>query len=198
MTFLVPGIWSTALIKVWVRQCLVDKIHDIMSAARTTGSFRPEQPSKLFGCLTFLDQGAFGRVARSGLNAIKDRQCTTGDVSISDELQRAFDTSLTILQLRPERLVAVLVASDAAQGGVRVGSGAFILLTPRRQRLGSVVVIDDSVFDLWDNQDTKIAQLELLMVFQSLITFPAAFRSTTRVYFIDKIAALMALVNRQP
>ena len=76
-----------------------------------------------------------------------------------------------------------------------MGSGAFLLLTPRKQRLGAVVVIDDSVFDLWGAQETKIAQLELLMVFQSLLTFPSAFRGTTGVYFIDNIAALMALVK---
>ena len=194
---------TTGLIKVWVRQRLVDKIHDLMDTAQSSGSLRPGQASKLFGCLTFLDQGAFGRVARSGLNAIKDRQYTLGDVSISSELSQAFDTVRTILRLRPERLVAikpqaglrVLVASDAAQDGHRVGSGAFLLLTPRKQRLGAVVVIDDSAFDLWDAQETKIAQLELLMVFQSLLTFPSAFRGTTGVYFIDKIAALMALVK---
>ena len=33
------------------------------------------------------------------------------------------------------------------------------------------------------------------MVFQSLITFPSAFRNTTGVYFIDNVASLMALVN---
>ena len=78
------------------------------------------------------------------------------------------------------------------QPGFRVGSIAFLLLTPPKQRRGAVVIIDDNVFDLWDDQ---IAQLELLMVFQSLSTFPAAFRRTTGVYFIDNIAALMALVK---
>ena len=57
---------ASGIIKVWVRQRHMD-------TAQASGSLCPGQASKLFGCLTFLDQGAFERVARSGLNAIKDR-----------------------------------------------------------------------------------------------------------------------------
>ena len=138
---------------------------------------------RLPSCSAFLDQGAFGRVARSGLNAIKDRQYTTGDLSVSGELQRALDAVLAILRLRLSGLWPS--GSKPACGLKRrsprrlpcwfkVGSGAFLLLTPRKQRLGAVVVIDDTVFDLCGSQDIKIAQFELLMVFQSLITFLAA------------------------
>ena len=173
----------------WVRQRLVDKVHDLMDTAQASGSLRPGQASKLFGCLTFLDQGAFGRVARSGLSAIKDRQYTLGDISISNEpglCDVSFACGLSAWSLPVFWLPAMQP---------RTASGAFLLLTPPNQRLGAVVIIDDNVFDLWDDQETKIAQLELLMVFQSLITFPAAFRHTAGVYFIDNIAALMALVK---
>ena len=78
---------------------------------------------------------------------------------------------------RPQRLVRTLpqfgsrivAASDAAQDAFRVGSGIFLVVTPRQERLGAVVPIDDAVFNLWDGQDTKIAQLELLMVLQGLL-----------------------------
>ena len=62
-----------------------------------------------------------------------------------------------------------MAASDAAQDAFRVGSGIFLVVTPRQERLGAVVPIDDAVFNLWDDQDTKIAQLELLMVLQGLL-----------------------------
>ena len=48
----------------------------------------------------------------------------------------------------------------------------------------------------WDDQDTKIAQLELLKVL-GLISFPHVFRYTSRVWYTDNIAALMALVRRR-
>ena len=57
------------------------------------------------------------------------------------------------------------------------------------------ITINNSVFNLWDSQETNIAQLEPHMVFQSLITFPSAFRNATGVYFIDNVASLMALVS---
>ena len=44
--------------------------------------FRPKSQtssaaSKLFGCLTFLTTGCYGKLGRAGLNALKERQYTT-------------------------------------------------------------------------------------------------------------------------
>ena len=191
-------------IQVWVRQRLVVKILDIIQEARAANTLRPGQASKLFGCVAFLDQGVFGRVARAGLQAIKDRQyAASGRARLTGELLAAFSTIEAVLALRPERLVRLLpqlgdrvvAASDAAQDARRVGSGGLLLVTARRERLGAVVPIGDAVFDLWDDQDTKIAQLELLMVLQGLLAFPAEFRGASGVWYVDNIAALMALVR---
>ena len=145
---------------------------------------RPGQASKLFGCVTFLDQGVFGRIARSGLNALKDRQYSVGAAHLTADLLQAFDTIECVLALKPRRAVPtlphlqprVLAASDAAQDGFRVGSGGFLVVSSGGRRVGAVVPITSSVFDLWASQETKIAQLELLMVLQGLLTFPSFFR----------------------
>ena len=42
---------------------------------------------------------------------------------------------------------------------------------------------------LEDSENTKITQLELLMVFQAVMTFPEAFKDTTGVYFVIDSAA---------
>ena len=65
----------------------------------------------------------------------------------------------------------VLAASDAAQDGYQIGSAAFLVICPSFRRVGAVVPVTREVFSLWDEEPTKIAQLELLMVFQALITF---------------------------
>ena len=89
----------------------------------------------------------------------------------------------------------VLAASDAAQDGYQIGSAAFLVLCPSFKRVGAVVPVTHEVFKLWDSEPTKIAQLELLMVFQALITFPDAFCGVSGVFFIDNLAALMSLVK---
>ncbi|CAE7884921.1 unnamed protein product [Symbiodinium necroappetens] len=191
-------------VRVWVRERLVEKIGDIIREAQETDTLKPGQASKLYGCVTFLDQGVFGRVARAGLTAIKDRQyASRGHARLTDELRSAFDTIRAVLDMRPQRLVRVLpqlgsrvlAASDAAQDACRIGSGGFLVVTPKKERLGAVVPVDDAVFHLWDEQETKIAQLELLMVLQGLLTFPSQFQGSSGVWYVDNIAALMALVR---
>lgn len=110
---------------------------------------------------------------------------------------------LQILDMKPCRLVGLLpgsspriaAASDAAQDGPESGSGGFLISTPSLERVGAVVHIDLSVFALWRTATTKIAQLELLMVLQALLTFLDAFRGATGVFYVDNIAALMSLVR---
>ena len=85
-------------IRVWVRERLVEKIMDIIREAQATDTLKPGQASKLFGCVTFLDQGVFGRVARASLNAIKDRQYASArNVRLNDELRAAFCTIQAVL-----------------------------------------------------------------------------------------------------
>ena len=64
-------------------------------------------------------------------------------------------------------------------------------------RRGAEVVITEDVLSPSRPQDVLIAQLELLMAFQALVTLPDAFRFGTGVWYIDSIAALMSLVRGQ-
>ena len=58
-------------------------------------------------------------------------------------------------------------ACDAAQEPIAGGPGGFLLSTSAKQRLGSVVHIDNSVMTLWPEHDVVIAQLELSMILQA-------------------------------
>ena len=43
--------------------------------------------------------------------------------------------------------------------------------------------------------ETKIARLELLMILHGLLCFPSIFLQTTGIWFVENIAALMALIK---
>lgn len=60
-------------VRLWIRDRLIEKVRSPVSTARRAQSLSPGQAGKLYGCLTFLDQGAFGRIARAGLNALRER-----------------------------------------------------------------------------------------------------------------------------
>ena len=190
-------------IKLWIRDRLDKKIHEFISTAIVTQQFHPGTASKLFGCVTFLDQAVFSRVARSGLNAIKDRQYNDDTSMITPELLGSFTVIKAILASKPQRSIHTRLhiqphmfgASDAAQEPIVGGSGGFLLLTAAKQRLGSVFHIDQRVMSLWPEHEVVIAQLELLMILQALLTFPQQFRSCTGFWFCDNIASLMALVR---
>ena len=190
-------------IPLWIRPRLIDKICDLMDTAETYNSLPPGLASKLFGCLGFLDQGAFGKVARIGLRAIKERQYSTERPYLLDEtLRQSFVTVRFVLNSRPRRVVSVFpstspclcAASDAAFESGK-GSGGLLVLSPSGQRLGTVPLIDDRVLGLWPEDQVVIAQLELLMILQGLLCFPDAFRSRSGIWWVDNVAALMALVK---
>ena len=113
---------SVGRIQLWIRSRLQDKIQDFIRTARRDRLLHPGTAAKLFGCVTFLDQAAFGKVARAGLNAIKDRRHLDTSVELTTHLEVAFDVIETILPLRPRRTVSlfpsseprVIAASDAA------------------------------------------------------------------------------------
>ena len=136
----------------------------------------------------FLDQAVFGKIARAGLNAIKERQYLDHTAHLTSELQRSFDTIAAIaavLTLAPRRTVCLSLsssariagASDAAQDAT-LGSGGFLLSARQLVRLGAVVQITPSGIQ----RDVYIAQLELLMVLQALLTFPDEFRQCSGVW----------------
>ena len=79
-------------------------VRAITATARSHRSLPPGQASTLYGCLTFLDQGAFGRIARAGLNALKDRQYAAASI-LTEDLFTVFDLVEAILDFRPRRCV---------------------------------------------------------------------------------------------
>ena len=189
-------------IHVWIRERLQVKIQDIMVTAQQTGQLYPGTAAKLYGCVTFLDQAVFGKIARAGLNAIKARQYLDHTAHLTTELRRSFDTITAVLGLAPKRAVGLSLsagariagASDAAQDAT-VGSGGFLISTKQFARLGVVVHITPSVVSLWKSCEVYIAQLELLMVLQAILTFPDEFRQCSGVWYIDNIASLMSLLK---
>ena len=190
------------LVRLWVRDRLLTKVEAMMSHAETSQILSPGQASKLFGCLTFLDQGAFAHVARPGLTYLKERQYAAQN-DFTAELSGCFTVVRTILELQPRRVVQVnpfssprlIVASDASQDAPRQGQAGMLLVHQSGLRLGTYIKIDESVFLLWDDHPTKIAQLELLAVLQGLLTFPSHFRGRKVVWWVDNVAALMSLVR---
>lgn len=189
-------------IQVWIRERLQVKIQDFIRTAILSNQLHPGTAAKLYGCVTFLDQAVFGKIARAGLNALKDRQYLDHTSYLATELRRSFSTISSVLSLEPRRIIflnsschhRISGASDAAQDST-IGSGGFLLSNRSFQRLGAVVKITPSVVQLWKPCDVYIAQLELLMVLQAFVTFPDEFRQCTGVWYIDNIASLMSLLK---
>ena len=123
--------------------------------------------------------------------------------TITASLSKVFELVRAILAFHPRRIVnlhsnhlrRVVVASDASQDAPRQGKARLLLSAHDFARLGAVIHIDSSVFRLWDDSDTKIAQLELLAVVQGLIAFSNILRNAHIVWFVDNVAALMALIK---
>ena len=68
------GLRADSTVRLWIRDRLIEKVRSPASTARRAQCLSPGQASVSCTCLTFLDQGAFGRRARAGLNAFKHRQ----------------------------------------------------------------------------------------------------------------------------
>ena len=91
-----------------------------------------------------------------------------------------------------------LAASDAAWEGGRGSGGYLLVLGPRapvEKRFGCAAQLDPDVYTVWGPQETYIAQLELHMVFVGMLQFASGIRGSRGIWFIDSIAALMALVR---
>ena len=99
------AILTAQRIQVWIRERLQAKIQDFNSYSY---SFKPTSSryrSKLYGCVTFLDQAVFGKIARAGLNALKDRQYLDHTSYLTTELRRCFSTISSVLSLEPRRII---------------------------------------------------------------------------------------------
>ena len=141
----------------WVRDRLLVKVNGYISDALHSGTLRPGVASKLFGCLTFLAQGCWGKVGRSGLQPLQDRQYSMDrDNSLTPELLRSFSFISDFLSLRPQRCYPLdistaprfIIASDAAQDEPRQGSAGALLLFPSGFRAALVLRVDSRMFGL--------------------------------------------------
>ena len=106
--------------------------------------------------------------------------------------------SVRCIFVRSPNVLRFTGASDAAYEQGK-GTGGFLLALlgrPEQQaRLGRYTQITSDVYAKWEPAETYIAQLELLMVYLALMFFAEHFRGRRGIWFIDNIAALMALVR---
>ena len=108
------------------------KIQDLIHTAIQSNQLHPGTAAKLYGCVTFLDQAVFDKIARAGLNALKGRQYLDHTNYLTTELPRSFSTISSMPTFEPRRIVflncsshnRIAGASDAAQDAT-VGSGGF-------------------------------------------------------------------------
>jgi hypothetical protein len=186
----------------WPRLRLIQKVQGYLEQILQERKLLPGLAAKLYGCLNFLDHGAFGKIARAGLNAIKERQTAkAGPFTLTSEIKVAIEVICALLKLQPSRVVPsacatvprFLAASDAAYEESK-GSGGYLVQLLPASKIGGVVAINKSVLALWD-AEVMIAQLELLMILQGLIDNPTTFRGASGIWFVDNIASLMALVR---
>ena len=192
------------IIRFWPRESLVTKVLNIISMAREAG-LAAGTASKLYGVANFIETGMYARVGRAGLWAIKDRQKET-IVEITPPIRLSFELLEDLFKLRPRREYLlwsgiqrrVVTASDAAYEGGK-GSAGFLCVVdpgqPEETRLGRVITIPKCLYSIWGEQITYIAQLELVAVLVAITEVAREIRGANSVWFIDNVAALMALVR---
>ena len=112
---------------------------------------------------------------------------------------------LAVLAVRPERefdlfprpLPRFLAASDAAEDVPGQGTGGFhiVWLDEPEKRESFAAVVNSELYALFAPGEHKIAQLELAMVFYGLVVRAESFRGRRGYWYIDNVAALMALIR---
>lgn len=188
----------------WVRDRLVQKVEGFLAEAHHRHSLPPGIAAKLYGCLNFLGHGCWAKVGRSGLVALQERQtCKKGPFPLTEELAASLQLIRSLLALKPSRHYDLepstssrfVAASDAAQDAPREGSAGCLFLSPSKERLAYILQVDERLFDQWDSHPAKIAQLELVVVLMALAFYAPYVRQRHGLWFIDNIAALMALIK---
>ena len=145
------------------------------------------------------------RIGNGGLHAIKLRQYEQTS-ALTSAIRDCFSLLQTVLRTQPKRQFPIVqlfqrrfcAASDAALEEPRCGTGGFLLLwfdSGRERREAFYSIIPDALYDLWTPGDKKIAQLELVQVLFALASRANSFRHRRGLWFIDNLAALMALVR---
>jgi hypothetical protein len=192
-------------VRVWIKPQLRSKVKGIINRCLSSELCTPATAEKLYGCLNFLDSGAFGHILRGGMNALKDRihrvHPEEGN-EVSPRIGKCLQTVLDILEREPRRTVPsrplqwerFLAASDAAQEGDSMTGGYLLEIKPA-YRSGAWMKMGEEVTSVWSAGEKKIAQLELLMVWDTLASEASSVRGKQGLFFIDNQAALMSLVN---
>jgi len=192
------------VVRFWPRESLVAKVLCIIGMAKEVG-LPPGVASKLYGVANFIETGMYARVGRAGLWAIKDRQKETA-FDITPSISLSFDLLSDLFKLMPRREYLLwsgvfrraITASDAAYESGK-GSAGFLSVIdpgkPEETRLGRVIVLPGCLYSIWGARVTYIAQLELLAVLVAITEVAGSIRGASSIWFIDNVAALMALVK---
>ena len=192
------------IVRFWPRESLVAKVLSIVGMAKEVG-LPAGVASKLYGVANFIETGMYARVGRAGLWAIKDRQKETA-LDITPSISSSFELLSDLFKLMPQReyllwsgtLRRAITASDAAYEGGKGSAGFLTVIDPGRPeetRLGKVIAIPGCLYNIWGDRVTYIAQLELLAVLVAITEVAGMIRGANSVWFIDNVAALMALVK---
>ena len=144
-------------------------MRDLLDTALGEQRLSPGTACDVAGCLTFLDQGMFGRVARAGLAALRERRLPIKEPKL---IRKVMPKSSH--PHYPGSVAGTPCPASARlrcqQTAPREGSGGFLLIERKGDRLAAVVPITEAVIDLWPNSDKCIAQLELFMLLQAVPT----------------------------
>ena len=111
-----------------------------------------------------------------------------------------------MFKLRPRREFVLwdkqprrsVTASDAAYECGVGSAGALSVIDPGQYdetRMGKVIALPSRLYHHWGPQITYIAQLELLAVLTAITQVAGQIRGTNSIWFVDNVAALMALVK---
>ena len=84
---------SCGKVHFWVKQHLEDKLVGMITEARASRTFGSGVAAKLYGTANFFEGGAFGRIGRSGLNAVKERQYSRGK-----DITTGIDNSFSMIE----------------------------------------------------------------------------------------------------
>ena len=191
-------------VRFFVRDRLVEKVHDLLNQAEQSNSLLPGLAAKVYGTCNFLEQGMYGRVGAGGLRAIRER-ADQGGRELTPPILACFSLIRAVLSARPAREFDIvprawprfLAASDAAEDEPGEGSGGFhiVWFDDPEVRESFVAEIDSHVYSFFEPGDHKIAQLELAMVLYALAVRAPAFRGRRGFWYIDNVAALMSLIR---
>ncbi|CAE7745577.1 clpC [Symbiodinium sp. CCMP2592] len=204
LNFDFEGCLHSGLVRFFVRDRLVSKVHDMLDQALASSSLSPGLAAKIYGTCNFLEQGMYGRVGAGGLRAIRERS-DEGGRELTPPILACFSLIRAVLAVRPEREFEVLpqpvarfcAASDAAEDIPGAGSGGFHLvwLDATELRESFIAHIGPEVYAQFSPGEHKIAQLELAMVLYALAVRAPSFRGRRGYWYIDNVAALMSLIR---